>query len=48
MKINITFDLAPFLPWLRDYDKDKFTREYPLAWTNTPSMGIYPRLRFRD
>ncbi len=27
MKINITFDLAPFLPWLRDYDKDKFTRD---------------------
>ncbi len=23
MKINITFDLAPFLPWLRDYDKEK-------------------------
>ncbi len=23
MKINITFDLAPFLPWLRDYDKLK-------------------------
>ncbi len=22
--------------------------EYPLSWTNIPSMGIYPRLGFRD
>ncbi len=27
MKINITLDLAPFLPWLRDYDRDKFIRD---------------------
>ncbi len=27
MKINITFDLAPFLPWLKNYDRDKFTRD---------------------
>ncbi|MCS7278226.1 MAG: SulP family inorganic anion transporter [Aquificaceae bacterium] len=27
MKINITFDLAPFMPWLTKYDKDKFTRD---------------------
>ncbi|MFN4012402.1 MAG: SulP family inorganic anion transporter [Aquificaceae bacterium] len=27
MKINITLDLAPFLPWLKSYDKDKFSRD---------------------
>jgi len=27
MKVNITLDLAPFLPWLKSYDKDKFTRD---------------------
>ena len=27
MKVNITLDLAPFLPWIRSYDKDKFTRD---------------------
>ncbi|MFN3471129.1 MAG: SulP family inorganic anion transporter, partial [Aquificaceae bacterium] len=27
MKINITLDLAPFLPWLKSYDKDKFGKD---------------------
>ncbi|MCY0866058.1 MAG: SulP family inorganic anion transporter [Aquificaceae bacterium] len=27
MKVNITLDLAPFLPWLKSYDKDKFVRD---------------------
>ncbi len=27
MKINITLDLAPFLPWLSNYDRDKFTKD---------------------
>ncbi|MFN4319927.1 MAG: SulP family inorganic anion transporter [Aquificaceae bacterium] len=27
MKINITLDIAPFLPWLKSYDKDKFSRD---------------------
>lgn len=27
MKINISLDLAPFLRWLKDYDKDKFNRD---------------------
>ncbi|MFN0237762.1 SulP family inorganic anion transporter [Hydrogenobacter sp. Uz 6-8] len=27
MKINITLDLAPFMPWLKSYDRDKFTRD---------------------
>ncbi|MFN3598508.1 MAG: SulP family inorganic anion transporter [Aquificaceae bacterium] len=27
MKITLTFDLLPFLPWLKDYDKDKFSRD---------------------
>ncbi|MFN3946661.1 MAG: SulP family inorganic anion transporter [Aquificaceae bacterium] len=27
MKITLTIDLLPFLPWLKDYDKDKFSRD---------------------
>ncbi|MCX8060771.1 MAG: SulP family inorganic anion transporter, partial [Aquificaceae bacterium] len=27
MKISITFDLAPFMPWLTNYDREKFTRD---------------------
>ncbi len=27
MKITLTLDLLPFLPWLKDYDKDKFSRD---------------------
>ncbi|MEN3028514.1 MAG: SulP family inorganic anion transporter [Aquificaceae bacterium] len=27
MKINLTFDLAPYLPWLKTYERDKFLRD---------------------
>ncbi|MCS7171686.1 MAG: SulP family inorganic anion transporter [Aquificaceae bacterium] len=27
MKVNITLDLAPFLPWMKAYDRDKFTKD---------------------
>lgn len=27
MKVSITIDLMPFLPWLREYDRDKFIRD---------------------
>ncbi|QID33895.1 nucleotidyltransferase domain-containing protein [Pampinifervens florentissimum] len=34
--------------YLASESKEDLSKEYPLAWTNTPFVDIYPHLGFRD